>query len=510
MDREMMSDPGSAVDRVERSEREFEQLRNVNEQLIVAALRAQTAADLAERMLLEVARTSGLDELTGLPNLALMFDRFVQAEGIAARHANGVALMFLDIDRFKHINDTLGHAVGDEVLRRFAAILMRCTRSTDTVSRQGGDEFLILLSDPAHEADVDVIAAKIHGMLAEPMILSGNTISVSASIGVSLFPDHGTDLPVLIERADAAMYKAKRRGTGGVVYHNDLALAADGMVSVSDWHTQSKIDTVQTRAEVRHAEMQDANEHLVMAALTAQSRTDEVEITQRRQTDFIGLLAHELRNPLGPMRNVAAVLAAFASDNPALVRLQAVMERQVLHMARLVDDLLDVSRMNTGKLRLAISQVDMFDVVIDSVAACRASLTTHRQAFVSELPPEPVMLMGDPIRLTQIVTNLIDNASKFTPDDGSIRLSLEVEGAWLVLTVCDDGIGIPAESLTRIFNLYEQDALAPGSGRVGLGIGLSVVHDLVVAHGGTVEARSAGAGLGSQFVVTLPLLQHVN
>ncbi|MBC7841626.1 MAG: diguanylate cyclase [Gemmatimonadaceae bacterium] len=484
------------------------QLRDVNESLIMAALRAQTAADQTERLLLEVSRVSGLDDLTHLANRALMFDRFAQAAAMASRHNTRLGVVFLDIDHFSQINETFGHAVGDEVLRRVASSLLRNTRGADTVSRHGGDEFLILLTDLDDLDALPPITAKITKALRTPLVIDGFTIHLSASVGISAFPDDGRELLTLIGLADVAMYHAKRRGFGGVVFHSDISRDEESPARLTpepDWHALSEIDLPDDSDLSHLPPLQAANEQLLLTALTAQSRIEEVEGEQRRQTDFMGVLAHELRNPLGPMRNVAAILPMIFPGNPALTRLQLVIERQVTHMTRLLDDLLDVSRISTGKLRLMTALVNLVDVVTSSALACQPTIEARHHTLTLNLGVPTAMIVGDPIRLTQIITNLIDNAAKYTPDNGAIGLRLESDDTYVKITVSDNGIGIAEEAQARIFGLFEQEARAAGFSKAGLGIGLSIVRDLVNAHGGSIVARSAGVGHGSAFILTLPL-----
>lgn len=257
--------------------------------------------------------------------------------------------------------------------------------------------------------------------------------------------------------------------------------------------------------EAHEAEMREANEQLVLAALDAQDRQSNAEQAQRRQSEFMAILAHELRTPMAPMRNVAVLLERVRVDDAMLPRVRAVIERQVSHMSRLVDDLLDVSRAMTGKLRLRLEVVSMADVITDAVEAVHTGIAQRRQVFTLNLPPYPVTVFGDPIRLVQVVGNLLENASKYTPDDGAVSLTMTADEHQMTLSVHDSGIGITPEAIAGVFALFSQEPHAVGYNGLGLGIGLTVVHDLVQAHGGTVSAHSHGVSHGSEFVVTLPL-----
>lgn len=191
------------------------ELLEVNEQLLVSALLSQTESDSAFHLLDEAARAGERDPLTQLPNRTLLLDRLTQAIAHAKRHNAGLALLFLDLDRFKQINDTAGHAAGDAVLRLVADRLQRVVREVDTVSRHGGDEFVVLLADVAQRDDVGLVAEKLIAAIAAPNELAIPAHHLSASIGISLYPADGQDADTLIAQADAAMYHAKRQGPGG-------------------------------------------------------------------------------------------------------------------------------------------------------------------------------------------------------------------------------------------------------------------------------------------------------
>ena len=197
-------------------------LVEANEQLVLAALDAETTAERAVLNLDELTRTSQCDALTGTPNRALMLDRLEIAMALAHRHRTRVAVLFIDLDDFKQINDTLGHGVGDSVLQLVAHRLESAVRHSDTVSRHSGDEFLVLLAEMTNESGADVVAAKIQASLAAPSCVAGHEIQLSASVGISIYPEDGTDAATLIRRADAAMYHSKRRGRGGVALFADV------------------------------------------------------------------------------------------------------------------------------------------------------------------------------------------------------------------------------------------------------------------------------------------------
>jgi diguanylate cyclase (GGDEF)-like protein len=193
------------------------QLLEANEKLVLAALQAETIAEAATGHLDELARSSQRDALTDTPNRALMLDRLENGIALARRHVTRLAVLFLDLDQFKHINDTLGHGVGDEVLRLVARRLESVVRASDTVSRHGGDEFLLLVGEISQPSDAAVIGAKILAVLTAPCRIGDHLLRLSASLGIATYPEDGEDAATLISRADAAMYRSKRRRRFGAI-----------------------------------------------------------------------------------------------------------------------------------------------------------------------------------------------------------------------------------------------------------------------------------------------------
>jgi len=224
----------------------------------------------------------------------------------------------------------------------------------------------------------------------------------------------------------------------------------------------------------------------------------------RRKDEFLGLLAHELRNPLAPIRNAASIMQMKGLNDPELIWCHDVIERQAKQLTRLVDDLLDVSRITKGKIRLRTEPLDLRDVVRDAVETSRPLIDEMGHQLTVEVPETPLLVRGDPARLTQVVANLLNNAAKYQVENGTIAVRIERDGSDSVIVVKDCGIGISRESMPHIFDLFAQGERAPDRAAGGLGIGLSLVRQIVELHGGTVRAESAGAGRGSQFVVHLP------
>ncbi|HEV3261493.1 MAG TPA: response regulator [Gemmataceae bacterium] len=231
----------------------------------------------------------------------------------------------------------------------------------------------------------------------------------------------------------------------------------------------------------------------------------EIRNANRRKDEFLALLAHELRNPLSPILNSLHIMRLSGLASADAEEARATAERQVRHMTRLVEDLLDVSRINQGKIQLRKERVDLAVVVGRAIESCRALVESRRHRLEVTLPPEPLCLEADAVRVEQVLTNLLNNAAKYTEPGGFIWLTAAHDGDEAVLRVRDNGVGIPPEMLESIFDLFTQvDQSLDRSTQWGLGIGLALVRSLVELHGGRVEAHSAGPGQGSEFVVRLP------
>lgn len=224
--------------------------------------------------------------------------------------------------------------------------------------------------------------------------------------------------------------------------------------------------------------------------------------TDRYKNQFLATLAHELRNPLAPIRNGVHLLRN-EPDPVTSENIHRMLDEQLGHLIRLVDDLLEISRITSGKVLLKMGVVDLREIIRSAVDATAALVEAKRHDLAVPAPAEPIMVMGDAVRLTQIMTNLLDNAAKYTPDGGHISVSLEADSETAVIVVCDDGLGIPPELLPRIFDMFAQVDHTLQRANGGLGIGLALVRSLVELHGGSVQARSAGRGRGAEFTVRL-------
>ncbi|WP_375444788.1 PAS domain S-box protein [uncultured Fibrella sp.] len=251
-----------------------------------------------------------------------------------------------------------------------------------------------------------------------------------------------------------------------------------------------------------------------------QQMEEELREADRRKDEFLALLAHELRNPLAPIRNVLQLLKLTSGGDETIGPALAMMSRQVDHLVRLIDDLLDVSRISRGKLELRRERLDLTALVQQATDVMRPLYDSYRRQLEVNLPDFPIYLYGDATRLTQVVTNLLTNGARYTHLEGHVWLSLEIEvtdtlpgladgppmGVAAVLRLGDNGIGLAADQLERIFDLFVQVDSSLDRAQGGLGLGLTLVKQLVELHGGRVEARSAGLGRGSEFIVTLPTL----
>ncbi len=241
--------------------------------------------------------------------------------------------------------------------------------------------------------------------------------------------------------------------------------------------------------------------------------TDRIAMEQalrdadRRKDEFLATLAHELRNPLAPIRHGLELLRLGAAEGEAAQRLYATIERQTDHLVRLVDDLLDVSRITRGKVELRRTRLELRRIVAAAVEVSRPLLDGAGVELDVDLPAAPVWLKADPTRLAQVLANLLNNSAHYTPEGGQVRIAAEVAGDEVAVRVTDTGAGIAPDRLERIFDLFEQGGGGRPGGMSGLGIGLTLVKSLTELHGGRVEAYSAGVGQGSELTVTLPVLR---
>ncbi|MDB5742893.1 MAG: putative signal transduction histidine kinase [Polaromonas sp.] len=264
-------------------------------------------------------------------------------------------------------------------------------------------------------------------------------------------------------------------------------------------------DQRQPSAALVH-KLREANQNLVIASLKAQDLQDQAEMAVERQTEFLSMLAHELRNPLAPIAMAADLLKSISAAHPQLPNIHQIIARQVSSMKRLLEDLLDASRVSSGKITLRKSPLLLTDLVRVAVEISQPLLNKNRQQLTLDLPERPVVVDGDAVRLSQVFSNLLINASKYSLPGSPIGLSAchQADGS-LAIRVTDRGVGIEPDIQPFIFDLFTQAPRTLERSEGGLGIGLAMVRSLVEMHGGTVHVRSEGLGCGSEFTVLLPV-----
>ncbi|HVQ30016.1 MAG TPA: ATP-binding protein, partial [Vicinamibacteria bacterium] len=305
-----------------------------------------------------------------------------------------------------------------------------------------------------------------------------------------------SDLPVLVMTrpgADSLALKEAVRTLGNVTL---LERPLRGATLLS---------AVQTALRAR------ARQYQIRGHLAERARAEEsLRVADQRKDEFLATLGHELRNPLAPLVTGLKVISLAKVANPVVQQVLPIMERQVGHLTRLVEDLLEVSRITRGMIDVQPEPLDLAFVVRSAIETSRPSIEGARHELTVDLPTEPITVFGDGVRLTQVFANLLTNAAKYTDQGGHIALSVTRRSDTAVISVRDDGIGIPAAQLTSVFDMFTQIDRSNRRTQGGLGIGLTLVRSLVAQHGGRVEARSAGSGMGSEFLVELPVMTIAN
>ncbi|MDB5889171.1 MAG: putative histidine kinase, atypical hybrid [Polaromonas sp.] len=265
--------------------------------------------------------------------------------------------------------------------------------------------------------------------------------------------------------------------------------------------------TERRRAELRLSELNESLDRRVQERTQALHASEEqLRQANRRKDEFLATLAHELRNPLAPMRNAVQVLRLQGVGATELEWAPNIIDRQVQAMSRLIDDLMDVSRIDQGKIELRLCRVQLLHVLRDAIETSRPLIDECGHRFTLSMPDEKLWLSADAVRLAQVFMNLLNNAAKYTDNGGAIDLAVRHDGKEALVTVTDTGIGIEAERLESVFTMFSQVEAALSRSRGGLGIGLTLTQRLIEMHGGSVTAHSQGLGHGSEFVVRLPLI----
>ena len=295
---------------------------------------------------------------------------------------------------------------------------------------------------------------------------------------------------------------------GGWPSHELAEATTNGRFEEEGWRVRR--DGTRFWASVVLTSLRNADGELIGFAkvtrdITDRQRLDALVRTTREMTEFLAMLSHELRNPLAPIRNAVAILEMDQNAGPGVEWSRELIGRQVAHLARLVDDLLDVSRITSGKILLTKQVVDLRTVSNEAIEGCDSQATAQSHTLTVSMPPHAVLVHGDQTRLLQVISNLLNNAIKYTPAGGELGLTLINSADQAVLRVTDSGIGLRPDQLERVFDLFAQGERSLARSEGGLGVGLTLVRRLVESHGGNVTAHSEGLGKGSTFEVHMPL-----
>jgi len=341
--------------------------------------------------------------------------------------------------------------------------------------------------------DVDEVVREMEGgvgavLLAEEVVASANFARLADAIGRQ---PPWSDLPVLLITGQGADSPAVA-----------VALESLGNVTLIERPTRvpALVSAVQTALKARERQYQLRN------YLEERERTTEaLKQADRRKDEFLAILAHELRNPLAPIRNSLQILRMSASIDPAAERICEMMERQVNHMVRLVDDLMEVSRITRGLIELRNEETDLATIIREAVETSKPLIEAGQHQLAISLPADVIPIYGDTLRLGQVFSNLLNNAAKYTETGGQIWLTARRDGGEAVVSVRDNGIGLSADVLPIVFDMFMQADRSTNRSHGGMGIGLTLVKCLVELHGGTVSAHSDGPGQGSEFTVRLPI-----
>jgi signal transduction histidine kinase/ActR/RegA family two-component response regulator len=299
-----------------------------------------------------------------------------------------------------------------------------------------------------------------------------------------------SDMPILV---------LARPGADSSAVGSAMDLLGNVTVLERPMRVASLVSAVRSARRARLRQYQ-IREHLAEREQASKALRD----ADQRKNEFLAVLAHELRNPLSPIRNSLHILRLAEGDRSIIVQVAAMLERQVNHLVRLVDDLLEISRITRGKVELRREHVDLATVLRAAIEASRPQIDAARHVLKVSIPPEPLVIDADPVRMAQVFTNLLNNAAKYTEPGGDISITVEAEEHEMAIKVRDSGTGIPEEMISLVFDLFVQVDQPADRVQGGLGIGLTLVKRLVEMHGGRVQASSDGEGKGSEFLVCLP------
>jgi PAS domain S-box-containing protein len=366
-------------------------------------------------------------------------------------------------------------------------------------------DYAIFMLDPTgHVSTWNLGAARIKGYSADEIIGQHFSVFYCQEDVARGWPAHELKVAAAEGRFEDEGWRVRKDGT---LFWANVIITA--LYDQGRLYGFSKVTRDLTERKQAEEELRQARDLLEMRV---QERTAQIEelldklrVADRRKNEFLATLAHELRNPLAPIRN-ALQLFDLAEDDPKVQRqARGVIERQLGQMVRLIDDLLDVSRITNNKLPLRKARIELAAAVESALETARPLIDRAGHELTVKLPPEPVYVDADLMRLAQIFTNLLNNSAKYTEGPGHIWLVAEPQGREVVVTVRDTGIGITAEQLPHLFEMFSQGVSALQRPAGGLGVGLALARGLVELHGGNIEARSEGAGKGSELIVHLPL-----
>ena len=384
-------------------------------------------------------------------------------------------------DEVVHMLAIVGNQLGEYIVRNRSEALLRQSEERFRLLVQGVKDYAIFMLDPDGRVETwNAGAERIKGYRTDEII--------------------GTHFSRFYTPEDLIKEKPEREL---------MAAIADGVAEDEGWRVRK--NGTRFWANVVITALYDSEHRLrgfakVTRDMTERKRVEALEEAGQHTRQFLAMLAHELRNPLAPIRSAISVLQMHELPDHRLQGYLNMIQRQVDHLSRLVDDLLDVSRITSGKIGLQKQRIDAASALSRAVESSRPLVEAKRQSLDIELPREPIWLSGDLTRLSQVVQNLLNNASKYSPAGSRIRLSLRKESEVAVIRVRDEGIGISADFLPRVFELFVQADLGLDRSEGGLGVGLTLVRQIVELHGGTVDAASEGLGRGAQFSVRIPCL----
>jgi PAS domain S-box-containing protein len=308
--------------------------------------------------------------------------------------------------------------------------------------------------------------------------------------------------PRMVRASGQPLYDKVGRKLGAVVSMHDVTARQEAQAAgEAAAREQDRRRAAEAAAEL----IRESSERLRASEERLQRLAAELAETDRRKTEFLATLAHELRNPLAPISNGLQLMRMGPSDPQAQAKARDMLERQLRHLVRLVDDLLDIARISSGKVHLKKERVALTGVLNGAVESSMPLVSAAGHTLVLDMPDENLELVADPTRLGQVVSNLLNNAAKYTPSGGRIELAVRRERNELAISVADSGIGIAPDALPHLFEMFSQVGNDRNRSQGGLGIGLALVRSLVELHGGSVSAQSAGVGQGSKFTVRLPL-----